>query len=224
MRLKFINTIVLLLGVAFFCNNASHAETVEVTDLTDGASTFTSSDGLVTLTPFALDGSVGAFGATGPDFFGIQGDNNGAIDEVTTGGVVEREQLDVSFDSSVFMTGINFRWTRVDGPLATDGIELSGFVNDPMATVVAGTGLSATYDSGSLFIQHAWNGGNISEVTFANASASLGQTISITSNDSDQGDGQAAINLISYEAVPEPAAATCLALLGLGAFCRRRRS
>lgn len=221
--MKFAKTKLLLLACALFCSNAANAQTIEVGDLTDGASSFTTTDGLVSLTPFALDGSTGAFGATGVDFYGIQGDNDGAIDEVTTGGVVERERLDVAFSPIAFMAGINFRWTRSDGPLDTDGIELSGFASDPMATVVAGTGISTTYDSGSLFIQHPWNGGDISSVTFANSNASLGQVISITSNDSDQGNGQTAINLISYSAVPEPAAATCLTLIGLGTFIRRRK-
>lgn len=227
MKLNFTSTLLLLLGVAFCCSNTTHAEMIESSDLTDGSSTFVTGDGLVTLTPFALDGSAGALGAAGANFFGIQGDNDGAIDEVTDGaGVVQREQLDIAFDSTAAMTGIGFRWTRSDGPLATDGIELSGFLSDPMATVTAGTGVSATYDSGSLFIQHAWNAGTLSSLTFADSTASLGQVISITSNDSDQGNGQTAVGIISYDvaAVPEPTTGTCLALIGLGAFVRRRRN
>jgi hypothetical protein len=202
--------------------SSTQADTITGAD-TVGLNTYTTMDGLVTLNPFAAGLTPGTFNAN-PAFIGVAGGSNangvddGDGDASTT---ADRESLEMLFDPTVGLSQITFRFTRADGPLPTDGVQISGFNFNPGAVFSGGTG-SVSYDSGSVFINHPWNGGTTTTVDFSSVSASFGQTLTLTANDSDEAGPQTVINSISYAAVPEPSTLALLGL-GLGAFVLRRQ-
>lgn len=201
--------------------------TIDHTNITAGASTYTSPDAKITLTPFATGGGAGVFGATSGCCIGVEGGaNNSAIGDadgnpLTVG---DREWINVALAGDATLTDIGFIFTRAGGPLATDGIAISGFVSNPMASLdaaAAAAGVTTTFDAGTLYVNHGWRGGAVSMVSFANSSASLGQTLTIGANDSSEAAPQVVINALSYAVVPEP---TSLALAGMAAaFIIKRR-
>jgi hypothetical protein len=202
----------------------AHADIIIGTDTTN-QTTFTTSDGLVTLNPFASGLVPGTFGANA-SFIGIAGGSNangvddGDGDPLTT---FDREALEIVLDATVGLSQITFQFTRVNGPLPTDGVQISGFTSDPGVSFSGGTG-SVSYDgSGSVFVNHPWNGATVTTVDFSSLGASAGQTLTLAANDSDEAGPQAVIGSISYQVIPEP---STLALVGLGLgaawLCRRR--
>lgn len=213
---------------------SAKAETIDHTSITAGASSFTTGDAKVTLTPLAAGGGAGVFGATSGCCIGVSGGTNGSgVDDAdgnpATAG--DRERLDVTLSADVWLNEMGFIFTRANGPLATDGIAISGFLSDPGATLdasAASAGVTAAYDSGTLYVNHGWRGGAVSVVSFANSAASLGQTLSIAANDSDEPGPQVVVNRLSYTVVPEPStiavAAVAAALVGARQLTRRRRT
>lgn len=220
------------LALALTSLTSSFSQANEITinhaNITAGASVYASADGKITLTPFATGGGAGVFGSTSGCCIGVQGGaNNSAIGDadgspLTVG---DREWINVALASDAALTDIGFIFTRANGPLATDGIVISGFASNPMAALdpaAAAAGVTATFDAGSLYVKHGWRGGAVSMVSFANSAASLGQTLVIGSNDSGEPAPQVVINTLSYAVVPEPAS---LALASLAAaFIIRRRN
>lgn len=189
-------------------------------------------DGDLTLTPF--------IGSTQDTFndnavrLGIDdsGTNVGAFnDPDTDANNGNEERLVFDFVASSGLTRIAYDFSRADGPGAQDGVVISGFLSDPGVTFsIADANLFAVYDgAGSVRINipgTLFNGTDV-DINFG-AAASDGQTLSLSVTDTTQAGAQLAITGISYDndivAVPEPATATCLALIGLGAFVRRRRN
>ncbi|RIK84338.1 MAG: hypothetical protein DCC67_05015 [Planctomycetota bacterium] len=200
---------------------SAHAVTFDHTSITAGAVSYTTADAKVTLTPFAAGGGAGAFGPTSGCCIGVNGGtNNGGVDDADgkpdTAG--DRERLDITLSANVWLNEIGFIFTRANGPLPTDGIVISGFLSDPAATLdpaAASAGVTSTYDSGTLYVNHGWRGGAVSVVSFANAGASLGRTLSIAVNDSNEASAQAVVNQLSYTVVPEPSA---FVMAGIGAL------
>lgn len=195
-----------VIGVATSCGDAA---SIAPGDLTDGDATYTTPDGKVTLTPFAAGGGAGTLGVAGCCFGVTGGTNNVAVtdgdgDPLTT---ADREALDIALAADAYLTDLNFIFTRANGPNADDGIEISGFSANPGASLdagAAGDGVTTTYSSGTLYVNHGWRGGNVTTVSFSNSLASFGQTITIGANDSDETASQAALNGIGYQAIPEP--------------------
>jgi hypothetical protein len=210
-------------GLAMLATAAQGA-VINAFDVTNGSASFTTGDGLVTLTPYSQvsTSTVGTFGVVvaspaSSSFFGVGTDNKISDidgDPATTG---DREAIDIELAGTVSLTGISLRWTRAAGA-APDGVVISGFLADPGASTASGVGIS--YSSGSLFLNYAWDAGAIRSFVFSNLSASLGQTLRVSVNDADNPGPQASINTITY--VPEPSAAL-LGGLGLLALLRRRR-
>ena len=187
-------------------------------DITAGTSSYTTPDGKLTMTPFAAGGGAGTFGPTSGCCIGVaagvnnSGTDDGDGDPLTT---ADREALDIALAGDASLVDISFIFSRASGTGPTDGIELSGFTADPAASLDGGAitdGVTLNYDSGTLYVNHEWRGGNLTTVSFANTAATLGQTISIGTNDSDQAGPQAVVHNLSYEVIPEPS--TCL-LAGL---------
>ena len=196
-------------------------------DLTNGDATYTTPDGKVTLTPFAAGGGAGTLGVAGCCFGVTGGTNNVAVtdgdgDPLTA---ADREVLDIALAADTYLADLNFIFTRANGPDADDGIEISGFLANPGASLDAGAtgdGVTTSYSAGTLYVNHGWRGGNVTTVSFSNSLASFGQTITIGANDSDETAPQAALNGIGYQAIPEPASCF-LAGVALTAFAAQRR-
>jgi hypothetical protein len=89
----------------------------------------------------------------------------------------------------------------------------------------SGTATVRSYNASlnSIFVDHPWDGGNLTTLDLSNLCASAGQTLRITTNDSTQATPQAPMISITYDVIPEP---STLALLVMGAglaLVRRRR-
>lgn len=203
------------------------AATISHTNITGGSSSFTSADGKLTLTPLAAGGGAGVFGATSGCCIGVNGGaNSGGVDDIDGSPITtnDRERMDIGLASDAVLTSIGFIFTRANGPLPTDGIVISGFSTNPGASLdsaAATAGITATYNSGTVYVNHGWRGGAVSVVSFANATASRGQLLSIESNDSNEMNPQVVVNNLSYAVVPEP---STLLLAGLAmVFVTRRK-
>lgn len=211
-----MNRLLILLGLF---TTASHAATITAPDITSGSSSFTTSDGLVTLTPYSDvtgTGTVSTIG-TGVNFFGPGSDNKISDTDGNPATTGDREALDIELAATVSLSGISFRWTRAAGA-SPDGVVISGFLADPGASTSSGVGI--TYSAGSLFLNYAWDAGTIRSFTFSNLAASQGETLRVTVTDVDNAGPQATINTITY--VPEPSVAILGALGALGLLRRRR--
>jgi hypothetical protein len=205
----------------------SQAAVIAAASITNGSSSYTTPDSMVTLTPYSTvtgAGTIGTFGVSVPAdpslaFFGPGTDNKVADTDGDSTTTNDREAVDITLDATVGLSGITLRWTRAAGA-APDGVVISGFTADPGATTSTGVGL--TYNSGSLFLNYSWDAGTVRAFNFSNLNASNGQTLRFSVTDADNPGPQATINSISYDTIPEPSSALLTALAGL-ALLRRRR-
>ena len=198
----------------------------------DDTSTAQFSDGALTLTPFigttqdTFNGNAARLGIDN------NGTNNNAFNDVDTDpNNGNEERLVFDFVANAGLTRISYDFSRADGTTDNDGVIISGFLQDPNVTFsLSDANLFAVYlGAGTVRINipgQLFNGNDI-DINF-DAAASDGQTLSMSVTDTDQAGAQLAIVGIAYNnqitAVPEPATASILGIIGVAAFARRRRS
>jgi hypothetical protein len=223
-------------GCLAMCAAAAQAAVVSLSPGTINAGSTTTasfSNADVTITPL-----VGGVASTfnGPPTttlaqsnarLGIDGtgtNNNAFNDPDLIAGNANDETLRLAFQPTVGLTGLTWDYARADGPLATDGIRITGFLFDPTATLTGPGTFGLSYSSGTLAFQlSALAFVDTDGVLTLNGAASAGQTLNILVNDSTQTGAQLPITSITYDnAVPEPSTAL-LGGLGLLALLRRRR-
>src|SRR5882724_6942644 len=141
------------------------------------------SDGLLTLTGYAdTPGTVPANLYGNVDWLGISGGNN---NEAIEGA----ESLNLQFSALYGLSGIATRYT-------SGQVVLSGFTSDPGLTDPSGIATGVNYSGGTL--SYTFNAPHAPEVavSFANVSASAGQTIALHT-DGNSG-SQIALTRINY--------------------------
>jgi hypothetical protein len=240
MKFDFASAIAVLF--ALYVSASASAQIVDLTPTDihgDDTNTASFTDAFLTLTPF-IGTTQDTFNGNGARL-GIDdaGTNNNAFNDPDTdpfNGNEERLVFDFAADAG--LTRISYDFSRADGDGPNDGVVISGFLSDPGVTFtfsddgsdVGDGNLFAVFDSGAgnvrLNIPGQLFNGNDIDINF-DAAASNGQTLSLSVTDSTQAGAQLAILGIGYDsnivAVPEPTSVTCLAIVGLAAFSRRRR-
>ena len=164
------------------------SETITGAD-TAGLASFTTADGLVTMTPFGGDGTFG----TSTSFIGVAGGvNNNAVDNA--------EYLTFEVQSPASLSSLSFVWTS---PQTTYSLET--LAADPVATFDPnGTGDTGgvIYSGGVVTVDiNAWSGTS-RIVSFADATATRGQTMTLKLNDTVN-NYQYILSEVGYS-VPEP--------------------
>ncbi|MBK1827312.1 sulfatase-like hydrolase/transferase [Haloferula rosea] len=144
-------------------SNATSQSTITVNgpDFPNDGSTasFVSPDGLVvfqTSTYFSGNGN----------FIGDAGGNNVNAWDLN-------DTLTVEFEGGVGLTEINTRWT-------TGNIVISGFTEDPGATITRGGAVVWNSGSNTLTLTMSWDAGVGDGITFSNPAASDGQTLNFS--------------------------------------------
>lgn len=184
----------------------ARAESITAAD-TAGLASFTTTDGLVTVTPFGGDGTFG----TSTSLIGIAGGTNAnAVDNA--------EYLSFELRSPASLSSLSFAWTS---PQTTYGLET--LVSDPAATFDPnGTGDTGgvIYSGGVVTIDiNTWSGTS-RIVSFADPTATRGQTLTLKLNDTVN-NYQYSLTEIGYS-VPEPGS-IALAVVGLAGIPVGRR-
>lgn len=139
-------------------------------------------------------------------------------------GGADQERLRLALDPGATLSAFTYNFTRANGPLATDGISISGFLADPIASFAPGSIVGTpTYSAGVLNfkVPSAQFTGTIRTVSFANLAASDGATLEFVVADSSLAGPQLASRSFTI-VVPEPSACT-LVLMGLGFAARSLR-
>jgi hypothetical protein len=229
-RFFFVAVVMLLYAIP----SAAKADIVNLTPTDihgDDTTTVQFSNADLTLTPF-VGGVQNTFNGNA-DRLGIdgQGSNDNAFnDQDTTAGNGDDETLEFVFASNAGLAGISWDFSRADGPLATDGVNISGFLVDPMASFTGDAGVVATYSGGVLNLQ--LSGAEFKNpdtfMTLGVTGASAGQTLVLSVNDSTQGGAQLAITGMSYDnmttAVPEPSSMALIGFAVVGLMASRKRA
>ena len=163
--------------------------TVYASDIPSPSASWTTLDGLMTLTDsagnFRSGGSfTGSYGGSGSN---LAYDNGDAA------------TMTLTFSANSGLSQIGSMWTRASAVI-------TGFVADPGLTVTGGSGATATYNAGagSVTISQPWNGGTVVLYNFANPGASAGRTLTFTyAKDIGGAAGyQFAVNRIVYQDAP----------------------
>lgn len=183
----------------------------------------------VTITPYAGGVAASFNGITarlGVDNAGTS-NINAFTDPDQIAGNANDETLQLAFQPTVGLTQLSWDYARADGPLATDGIRISGFLADPSANLTGPGASGLTYNAGTLSFQLSGAAfADTDGVLTLNGGASAGQTLTIFVNDSTQAGAQLPITGLSYDndvtPIPEPSSALLGALAGLGLLRRRR--
>jgi hypothetical protein len=153
------------------------------------------------------------------------------------------ELLGIQLSSTSGLTSISYDFSRADGTTANDGVIISGFISNPNVTFTlnnsalnggasfGGSGVTqaeAFWDAGTgsvrLNIPGAQFNSTVRWINF-DPVASLGQTLTVRTTDTDQAGSQLAVLSITYDnlvAVPEPSSFGLFSLSLLCVAYRRR--
>jgi hypothetical protein len=175
----------MILPVAIFmCGTMARGETFLATTITnDVASSFSTTNGMLTITSFANSNATATadLGQAG-NWFGVVNGNPSAIDGA--------ECLTLRFATNAALFRLGHIWTR-------SRIIISGFASDPGFSDANGYVSGVTYTNGTLSYFHPWDGGVEHDFTFRNPEASTGRTLRMNVFDSASG-WQATITRIDY--------------------------
>lgn len=109
------------------------------------------------------------------------------------------EGFSMEFIPTTGLVSLTWSFSRANGPLPQDGVNISGFASDPGAVLSGAVGTSAvTFADGTLNIQIN-NFVAASTTLTLNPAASAGQTLTVTVLDSTQAGAQLSITEIAYE-------------------------
>lgn len=183
---------------------------------------FTTTAGDLTITP-TIVGTTDATFNDNADRLGI--DDNSTNPEsfndpdIIVGNAGD-EGFTLAFGSNAGLTNLSWDFSR-------GAVVITGFLSDPMATI-SGPAADVSFDSvtGSLSIDVVFFS-STPNVLNLDPTASVGQTLSVSINDTNEAGAQLAVTSISFEdevvAIPEPSSALLLGLFGLVGLVRRRR-
>ena len=179
-----------------------------------GAATVSAFFGSSASTPNALINSANpAYLGVNSSAFPPDGNVNAINDRDGVAGGADQERLRIELQNRHGLARLTWQWSRADGPLATDGVSISGFHADPQAVFSGGIGAAApVYSTGRLTFQISAFNGNVNTVTFANPAASSNATLEITVADSTQAGPQFALRSLSFRHFNRPPVATNLTL------------
>lgn len=233
---RFLTILTGLMLMSGVCN--SQAASFNDSDIPGGGpSSFTSSDGLVSLTPL-LGGAPATIGGGGSGCcFGIGNDQVNDVDgnPATT---ADQEAMVFALDPDVVLNSLSFIWTRATGDSPTDldeGIRISGFLSDPLVSYYSEDNPVGTlnnlsevnvvgYSAGTLVLNHGWRGGAVTVFEFGNTAATRGQTLTLTVADRDESNPQANLRTVTYSTVPEPSSGLICGIGALLSLVWRRRT
>lgn len=237
MRLLKIITSVAILLTGLGVSNAAPVSISASAIPSSGPSSFTTSDGQLTLTP-TDGGSTASIGGGGSGCcFGV-GNDQVNDDDGNPATLADQEAMAIGLAPQAYLNSLSFIFTRATTQLpagpAEDGIRISGFAadpgvsyyseEDPVGTLNNVSGVEGVSFSGdTLNIDHAWRGGAVTVFEFANLSATLGRTLTLTVADQDEPNPQANFRTVTYSVVPEPGASLSLGALASAFFAISRR-
>lgn len=205
----------LAVGILLTTANASQAVLVSLTpDLINlgNSATTNYTDSSVTLTP--LIGSTPATFNTNAGRLGIddQGTNAQAFNDPDTDpNNGNEEKLRFEFQPGAGLTQIGWDFSRADGATIDDGVTITGFTQDPLASFSGNTAgfpainydaLTGTLQFGVPVVPAFSNDDGF--IDFGNPVASSGATLELKVTDTDQSGAQLAITLIVYQDDVQP--------------------
>jgi len=175
-----------------------------------------------------LGGNPSVINSQNMAYIGVNGVGNANAINDANGvlGGADQELLELKFDAGFGLSSLTWDYSRADGPLATDGVSISGFLADPGVSFTGGIVGTPFYSGGTVNFQISAASGflaTIQTVSFANLAASDGATLSIIVADSTQTAAQFAMHNFTVSAVPEPSSLALLALGVVGIAAWRRR-
>lgn len=177
-------------------------------DVEEGVGSWTTPDGLVTITDTGAD-----FGTGGAGELSFVGHAGGSLSSAWDD--EDDEGMSLTFnDPNAGLLQIGARWSRASATI-------SGFLFDPEASVQGDVPASATWDeqTETLTLDMNWTGSDIYLFDFENVEASAGQTLVFDfDQDTFTNDAgyQFALNTVEYGVIPEPGTYALLAGVATG--------
>lgn len=112
-------------------------------------------------------------------------------------GGADQERLRIAIKPRYGLALLTWNYSRADGPLATDGVTISGFSGGISAA-------NPVYSAGRLTFQISAFNATVNTITFANPAASSNATLEITVADSTQAKPQFALQSLSFMNLNHP--------------------
>lgn len=136
-------------------------------------------------------------------YLGIAGGSNpNSIDNADgIAGGTNQERMRIGIHFGYSLDRLTWSWSRADGPLATDGVRIAGFLSDPGAVFSGGlNGVTPVYNSGTLTFQVSDLNASVQSISFTNPAATTGATLEVSVADSTQSNPQFSITSANFTA------------------------